>query len=158
MNNRVVVFTISDRCSLGEAEDRSGPAIIDELPRLDATCVHREIIPDDADRIRRGVEAWLGRCEIVITTGGTGVAARDVTPEAIEPLIERRLPGFGEVMRMQAFASVPTSILSRGGAGIARNSLVLYMPGSPRACKECLEWLAPAIRETCKFLRGEKPH
>ncbi len=158
MPNRAVVITVSDRSSSGQREDRSGPAIIAELPALDATLVHREIVPDEIDAIRRGVQQWLGRCELAITTGGTGVDARDVTPDALRPLIERDLPGFGEVMRMRAFDRIATSILSRGGAGIAQRTLVIWLPGSPRAVKECLEWLAPAIRETCKFLRGEKPH
>jgi molybdopterin adenylyltransferase len=158
MSNRAVVITISDRCSRGEAEDLSGPTLIAELPMIDAALIHREIVPDEPDRIRDAVANWLGRCEVVLTTGGTGVAQRDITPEALRPLIERDLPGFGEVMRLRAFERVKTSVLSRGGAGIAKNTLIVYLPGSPRACKECIEWLAPATREICRFLRGEPPH
>lgn len=158
MKNRAVVITVSDRSAAGAREDRSGPVIISELATLDAALVHRQVVPDEISHIRPAVETWLGRCELLITTGGTGIAARDVTPEAIEPLLERRLPGFGEVMRMRAFERTPTSVLSRGGAGISRNTLVIYLPGSPKAVAECLEWLAPAIRETCRFLRGESPH
>lgn len=158
MVNRAVVITISDRCAANQAVDESGPAIIERLGGLDASVVHREIVADDVDRIRQTVEKWLGRAEIVVTTGGTGVAARDVTPEALEPLIERPLPGFGEVMRLRAFERTKLSILSRGGAGIARGTLVLWLPGSPKAVRECLEWLGPAIRHVCEFLRGGKPH
>jgi molybdenum cofactor synthesis domain-containing protein len=158
MRNRAVVITISDRCSAGQAEDRSGPAIIDQLVALDASLVHREVIPDDKDRIREAVKTWIGRCELILTTGGTGVAPRDVTPEAIVPLIERPLPGFGEAMRMQAFERTPMSVLSRGGAGITGDSLIVWLPGSVKAVTECVEWLTPAIRHACEFLRGGRPH
>ncbi len=158
MSNRAVILTISDRCHRGEVEDRGGPAIFAQLPAFDAVSIHHEIIPDERDRITNVVRSWLGRCDLLITTGGTGVAARDVTPEAIEPLIDRPLPGFGEVMRMRAFERLPLSILSRGGGGIAGNTLIVWLPGSPKAVTECLQWLAPAIKHACQFLRGEKPH
>lgn len=158
MSKRAVVITVSDRCSRGQAEDRSGPAIIERLAELDATLVHRQIIPDELDAIRQTVATWIGRCDVILTTGGTGPAVRDVTPEAIEPLLERRLPGFGEVMRLRGFGRMPLSILSRGGAGAAGGTLIVWLPGSPRAVRECLEWLAPAIRHACAVLRGEAAH
>ncbi|MFN0135868.1 MAG: MogA/MoaB family molybdenum cofactor biosynthesis protein [Phycisphaerae bacterium] len=153
-----MVLTISDRCAAGTADDKSGPAIIEHLHALDGVLVHRETVPDDVDRIRGVVTAWLGRCELIITTGGTGVAERDVTPEAIEPLIKRPLPGFGEIMRMNAFERTAMSILSRGGAGIAGRTLVVWLPGATKGVRECLDWLTPAMRHACQFLRGEKPH
>ena len=156
--NRAVVVTISDRCSAGDAVDRSGPEIVDCLPKVQASLIHRETIPDEVDRIRAVAERWLGRCELLITTGGTGIADRDVTPEAFGPLIEKPLPGFGEVMRMQAYERLPLSIISRAGAGVARGTLVIWLPGSTRAVRECLEWLAPAIGHCCDFLAGRKPH
>lgn len=155
---RAVVLTISDRCSAGEAEDRSGPAAIEHLARIDASLVHREIVPDEIERIRSVVQAWVNRCDLLIATGGTGLSPRDVTPEAIEPLLDRRLPGFGEVMRMRAFDRLPQSILSRGGAGSIGTTLIVWLPGAPRAVTECLDWLSPAIRHACGLLRGEKPH
>lgn len=158
MVNRAVVITVSDRCSAGQAVDESGPAIIDLLPSVDASIVHRETIPDDVDRIRQAVETWLNRAELIVTTGGTGVAPRDVTPEAIAPLIERPLPGFGEVMRMRAYERTKLSVVSRSGAGVSGKSLVIWLPGSPRAVRECFDWLAPAIAHVCEFLRGAKPH
>lgn len=158
MVNRAVVFTISDRCARGEREDRSGPAAIELLPSLDALLVHREIIPDEAPQIRRAVSTWLARANLLIATGGTGVAPRDVTPEALAPLIERPLPGFGEVMRLRAFERNPLSITSRGGAGVAGSSLLIWLPGSPKATRECLEWLATPIKHVCVLLRGESPH
>ncbi|MFO0840488.1 MAG: MogA/MoaB family molybdenum cofactor biosynthesis protein [Phycisphaerae bacterium] len=158
MPNRAVVITVSDRCSRGEVEDRSGPVALEHLQALDAACIHREIVPDDVERIRAAVRNWVGRCELIVTSGGTGLAQRDVTPEAIEPLIERRLPGFGEAMRIQTFRKTPLSILSRGGGGVARSTLVIWIPGSPKAVAECLEALTPAIRHACQFLRGDRPH
>lgn len=158
MTNRAVVITISDRCAAGVREDRSGPAIIEQLEELEAALIHRETIPDELQRIRETVGRWIDRCELIITTGGTGLAARDVTPEAIGPLIQRPLPGFGEAMRMHFFATQPLSILSRSGAGVAGRTLIVWLPGSPGAVRECLEALAPAIRHACGYLRGQPPH
>jgi molybdopterin adenylyltransferase len=154
MPNRAVVLTISDRSAAGTREDRSGPVLIESLAGVDAVLVHRQIVPDEAAAIRDVVRGWLGRCELILTTGGTGIAPRDVTPEAIEPLLEKRLPGMGEVMRLRAFERLPTSILSRSGAGIAGGTLIVYLPGSPKAVRECMEWLSPAIRHACALLAG----
>ena len=158
MAYRAVVLTISDSRSRGAAEDRGGPAIVEQLNALDAVLVHREIVPDEVDRIRAVVQQWIGRCDMLLTTGGTGVAPRDVTPEAIEPLLERDLPGVGEIMRINAFARTPLSILSRGGAGVAQGTLVVWLPGQPKGVTECLVWLAPAIRHTCEILKGGNAH
>lgn len=158
MQNRAVILTISDRVSRGEAVDLSGPAIIESLPALDATAIHREVVPDEVERIRAVAGAWVDRCTLLLSTGGTGIAPRDVTPEALAPLVQRALPGFGEVMRLRAFDRLPTSILSRSGAGVSGRTLLLWLPGSPRAVRECLEWLAPAIKHTCAMLRGETGH
>lgn len=158
MSARAVVITISDRSADGSRADTSGPAVIESLPDLDASLVHREIIPDELERIRDGVARWIDRADLILTTGGTGVATRDVTPEAILPLIQKHLPGFGEVMRLRAFDRTPMSILSRGGAGVSGKTLIIWLPGSPKAVMECIEWLAPAIRHACAVLRGETPH
>jgi molybdenum cofactor synthesis domain-containing protein len=152
------VLTISDRCSAGDAVDRSGPEIIESLPMLESRLIHREIVPDEIGLIRAAAERWVNRCELLVSTGGTGVAARDVTPEALAPVITRGLPGFGEVMRLKAFEKQPMAVVSRGGAGLADRTLVIWLPGSPKAVRECIEWLAPAIRHVCQFLRGERPH
>lgn len=158
MNNRAVVITVSDRCAAGTQRDESGPAIIDALPTLEAALVHREVVADEVAVIRETTRAWLGRAELILLTGGTGVSDRDVTPDAVEPLMERALPGFGEVMRLRGFERTPLSIVSRSGAGISRKTLVVWLPGSPRGARECVQWLAPAIRHICGFLRGEQPH
>jgi molybdopterin adenylyltransferase len=158
MSNRAVIVTISDRVSRGEAPDQSGPAILERLPALDAVAVHREVVPDEIEHIRTAATTWIDRCELLLTTGGTGIAPRDVTPEALAPLVERPLPGFGEVMRLRAFERLPTSVLSRSGAGVAGGTLLLWLPGSPRAVRECLDWLAPAIKHASAMLRGDTGH
>jgi len=98
------------------------------------------------------------RLDLVITTGGTGITVRDVTPEATRPILEKELPGFGEAMRMASFAKVNTAILSRATAGVRGRSLIVNLPGKPSAVRECLAVLAPAIREGVAHLRGEDPH
>ena len=152
---RTVVLTISDSRSRRPAADRGGPAVIDQLPHLDGHLVHRDIIPDQIDAIRPAVQAWLTRSDLILTTGGTGVAPRDVTPEALAPLIDRPLPCFGELMRLHAFDANPLTIASRSGAGVSGSTLIVWLPGSPRAARECLTWLAPAIKHVCQLLRGE---
>lgn len=151
---RAVVLTISDSRSAGRAEDRSGPAIVERLSLVDSVLVHREVVPDEIEAIQQVVRTWVGRCEMILTTGGTGISDRDVTPEAMRPLVERELPGFGEAMRMKAFEKMPTSIVSRGGAGISGRTLIVWMPGSPKAAGECVGWLAGAIRHVCGVLVG----
>ena len=152
-------ITLSDRASAGVYEDRSGP----EIERVFSEhCKEplewiRFVIPDE----RAQIEATLRQlcdeaaCELVITTGGTGPAPRDVTPEATRAVIERELPGFGEIMRVQSFAKVPTAILSRAAAGTRGRTLIINLPGNPRAIGECLPLLLPAIREALRHLRGE---
>jgi molybdopterin adenylyltransferase len=98
------------------------------------------------------------KCDLIVTTGGTGISMRDVTPEATRVVLEKELPGFGEIMRAQSFAKVPTAILSRAVAGTRGKSLIVNLPGKPSAVRECLEILAPAMREGLAHLRGEDPH
>lgn len=152
-------LTLSDRASAGIYEDLSGPEIervfraawgpdepIDFLAR---------ILPDD----RLAIAAELRRladdekCPLIITTGGTGPAPRDVTPEATMDVLEKELPGFGEVMRAVSFAKVPTAILSRAKAGVRGSSLIVNLPGNPRAIAECLPPLIPAVREALRHLK-----
>ena len=153
---KVARVTLSDRASAGVYEDRSGPAIEQVWAAHGGETVEwlRVLIPDE----RVGIEAELRRlcdeehCALVLTTGGTGPAPRDVTPEATRAVIERELPGFGEIMRVQSFASVPTAILSRSTAGTRGRTLIVNMPGNPRAIGECLPLLLPAIREAIRHL------
>lgn len=155
---KVARLTLSDRASAGIYEDRSGPEIERVLGEAIAEEIEwlRLLMPDD----REGIEALLRRladeerCDLVLTTGGTGPAPRDVTPEATRAVLERELPGFGEIMRVQSFAQVPTAILSRSTAGTRGTTLIVNLPGNPKAIGECLPLLIPAIRECLRHLNG----
>jgi molybdopterin adenylyltransferase len=154
--------TVSDRASAGIYEDRSGPEIeivLREVLGPDLVFVS-EIVPDEMDLIASALKRFADEqeCDLIITTGGTGISLRDVTPEATRSVLEKELPGFGEMMRTLSFAKVKTSILSRAIAGIRGRSLVVNLPGKPSAVRECLEILAPAIREGVAHLRGQDPH
>ncbi|CAO3446053.1 Molybdopterin adenylyltransferase (EC 2.7.7.75) [Azospirillum argentinense] len=146
---RIGIVTVSDRASAGIYEDKGGPAIREELERIVASpweAVAR-VIPDD----REGIAATLieladrERCDLIVTTGGTGPAPRDVTPEATEQVCEKMMPGFGELMRSVSLSVVPTAILSRQTAGIRGNSLIVNLPGKPSAIHDCLMAVFPAI-------------
>jgi molybdopterin adenylyltransferase len=155
-------LTISDRASAGVYADRSGPEIENALREfLGAGATFESlIVPDEVDLISAALRKFADglKCDLVVTTGGTGIAARDVTPEATTAVLEKELPGFGEAMRMQSLARVKTAILSRAVAGTRGACLIVNLPGRPSAVRECLEILAPAIREGLAHLRGEDPH
>ena len=154
-------LTVSDRASAGVYADRSGPEIENVLREFftDAT-FEVAIVPDELDLIAASLKSFSDemKCDLVVTTGGTGISARDVTPEATRAVLEKELPGFGEIMRVQSFAKVKTAILSRAVAGTRGQTLIVNLPGKPTAVRECLEILAPAIREGVAHLRGEDPH
>lgn len=154
-------ITISDRASAGIYADRSGPEIEAVLREVFAGAIFDPVIvPDELDLISAALKklADESQCDLIVTTGGTGVSVRDVTPEATKAVLEKELPGFGEAMRMQSLAKVKTAILSRATAGTRGRSLIVNLPGKPTAVRECLEILAPAIREGVAHLRGEDPH
>ena len=154
-------LTVSDRASAGIYEDRSGPEIERVLRAAlgDATFVSA-IVPDEQDKISVQLRDFADaqQCDLIVTTGGTGVSPRDVTPEATRAVLEKELPGFGEIMRVQSFAKVRTAILSRAVAGTRGRSLIINLPGKPTAVAECLAVLADAIREGVAHLRGDDPH
>lgn len=155
-------ITISDRASAGIYEDRSGPEIEKVLRDFLGSAVKFEtaLVPDEIPLISAALRKFVDemKCDLVITTGGTGIASRDVTPEATRPILEKELPGFGEAMRMQSLAKVKTAILSRALAGTRGKTLIINLPGKPTAVRECLEILSPAIREAVAHLRGDDPH
>ncbi|MBK3734724.1 molybdopterin adenylyltransferase [Azospirillum brasilense] len=146
---RIGIVTVSDRASQGIYEDKGGPAIREELERIVASPWEpvARVIPDD----REGIVATLieladrERCDLIVTTGGTGPAPRDVTPEATEQVCEKMMPGFGELMRSVSLTVVPTAILSRQTAGIRGSSLIVNLPGKPSAIHDCLMAVFPAI-------------
>ncbi len=154
---KVARLTLSDRASAGVYVDRSGPEIeriVGEAGFAEVEWV-RVVMPDE----REAIEALLKRlcdeesCDLILTTGGTGPSARDVTPEATRAVLLRELLGFGEAIRMQSFAKVPTAILSRATAGTRGRCLIVNLPGNPKAIGECLPMLFPAIKEALKHLR-----
>jgi molybdopterin adenylyltransferase len=153
---------VSDRATAGVYEDRSGPEIeriLGEAFGVDAEFV-AVMVPDEQDQISAQLRELADRrhCDLIVTTGGTGIDLRDVTPEATRAVFERELPGFGEAMRMQSLIKVKTAILSRATAGTRGRALIVNLPGKPAAVRECLEILVPAIREAVAHLHGEDPH
>jgi molybdopterin adenylyltransferase len=156
---KVARITLSDRASAGLYADRSGPEIERVFCEAWGGAVEFEahLLPDERDLIAETLRLVCarGECALLITTGGTGPSARDVTPEATRAVLEKELPGFGEAMRMLSFPTVPTAILSRATAGIRGKTLILNLPGNPRAIGECLPPLLPAIREALRHLAGE---
>ncbi|PWC39380.1 molybdopterin adenylyltransferase [Azospirillum sp. TSO35-2] len=145
---KIGIVTVSDRASRGIYEDKGGPAIREELTRLIASPWQAEarVIPDELDLIAATLaELCDAGCALVVTTGGTGPAPRDVTPEATERVCDKMMPGFGELMRTVSLTVVPTAILSRQTAGIRGSSLIVNLPGKPSAIHDCLMAVFPAI-------------
>jgi molybdopterin adenylyltransferase len=155
-------ITISDRASAGVYADCSGPEIENVLREFLGSAVKFEsaIVPDEIDLISAALKKFADelKCDLIVTTGGTGISTRDVTPEATRAVLEKELPGFGEAMRMQSLAKVKTAILSRALAGTRGPTLIVNLPGKPSAVRECLEIIAPAMCEGLAHLRGENPH
>jgi molybdopterin adenylyltransferase len=149
-------ITCSDRASAGIYEDKGGPEIERVFTSVWTEPVEfvAKIIPDEVGQIEAALRHLADEleCPLIITTGGTGFAARDVTPEATLAVIEKELPGFGEIMRAVSFAVAPTSILSRATAGTRGRSLIINLPGNPKAIAQCLPPLLPAIREALRHL------
>jgi len=133
--------------------DAAGALLIEELATFDAALVHRERVPPDVARVTAAARAWLGRCDVLLLTGGCGPSPSDVTPAAVASLLNYPLPGFGELMRRTLTADAPELAASRCGAGIAADTLVIWLPGRPAQCQAALRAIAPAVRRTCAALR-----
>ena len=155
MTISLAVLTVSDSRSSGKRADESGDAIAAYAATLDAEVVTRECVPDEEEVIRERLAELSKKVDLVLTTGGTGVSPRDVTPEATRAVIEKELPGFGEALRMSVFERMPRSILSRATAGVAGRCLIVNLPGSPRGVREALALLAEAIRHGVEVARGD---
>ncbi|MEN5081198.1 molybdopterin adenylyltransferase [Bosea sp. TWI1241] len=157
---RIGIVTVSDRASAGIYPDEGGPAIADYLMKALASPWQAlaRIVPDDRGVIAETLTALADSegCCLVVTTGGTGPAPRDVTPEATEDVIEKPMPGFGELMRQVSLAKVPTAILSRQTAGIRGGCLIVNLPGRPRAIAECLDAVMPAIPYCIDLIGGPR--
>lgn len=158
MTVAIGILTVSDRASKGEYEDRGGPAIEEYLNRILSCEWHPEaiVVSDTQAEIETALSQLADKqnCHLIITTGGTGPAARDVTPEATEAVCNKMMPGFGELMRKASLEKVPTAILSRQTAGIRNQSLIVNLPGQPKAISECLDVVFPAIPYCIDLLNG----
>jgi molybdopterin adenylyltransferase len=154
---RAVVVTISDKGYTGEREDRSGPILAEALGRIGAQVVDRRIVPDEPDRISALLAelADRGDIDLIATTGGTGIAPRDRTPEATRAVIEREVPGIAEALRFDGYRRTPLAAISRGIAGIRGQCLIVNLPGSPRAVAEGMETLGAILPHAIQMMRGE---
>ena len=155
---KIGIVTVSDRASVGIYEDISGPAIIATLNDYLTSEWEPEyvVIPDEQDVIEKTLIELTDEkgCCLVVTTGGTGPAKRDVTPEATEAVCDRMMPGFGELMRAESLKFVPTAILSRQTAGLRKDSLIVNLPGKPKSIRECLDAVFPAIPYCIDLMDG----
>ena len=151
------ILTVSDKGAKGQRPDESGKVIRDSLSRLDSHIVKYEIVPDEEEVIARKLTDWAdaGEIDVILTTGGTGLAQRDVTPEATLFVVDKVVPGFAEAMRAKTFEITPMAILSRAAAGVRGKCLIINLPGSPKAVQECLEVILPAITHAVEIIKGE---
>ncbi len=158
MSIKIGILTVSDRAHAGTYEDISGRAIINTLNDYltsDWSSIY-EIVPDEHNLIEQALIKMVdtNQCCLVITTGGTGPAKRDVTPEATEAVCDRMMPGFGELMRAESLKYVPTAILSRQTAGLRKSSLIINLPGKPKSIRECLDAVFPAVPYCIDLMDG----
>lgn len=155
---KIGIVTVSDRASAGVYEDLSGKAIIDTLNDYLISAWHSEyrLIPDEQPLIEQTLRELADEqgCCLIVTTGGTGPAKRDVTPEATEAVCDRMMPGFGELMRTESLKYVPTAILSRQTAGLRGSSLIINLPGKPKAIRQCLDAVFPAVPYCIDLMDG----
>jgi molybdenum cofactor synthesis domain-containing protein len=148
------VLTVSDRVSRGEAEDRSGDAL-EELLRADGYDVERRVVPDEREQIAAALGELVRSARIVLSTGGTGLAPRDVTPEATREVLDREAPGVAQALRADSIAKTPHGLLSRGTAGVAGATLVVNLPGSTGGCRDGYAVLRPALEHALRLLADE---
>jgi molybdopterin adenylyltransferase len=154
---KVAILTISDKGSKGEREDSSGPLIQEMVKDLPAEVVHYEIIPDEKEIIVQALKKSADqlKADLILTTGGTGMSPRDVTPDATLQVVERQVPGFAEAMRAESLKKTPHAMISRAIAGIRGSTLIVNLPGSPKSVKENLAVILPALPHALSKLKGD---
>lgn len=153
----VAIVTISDSAVAGTREDKSGPALEQRVRELGWTVAQRAVVPDDRTLIAKTIVNF-GHLDLILTTGGTGLAPRDVTPEAVKLIADREVPGFGELMRSEGLKSTRFAPLSRGGAATRGSALIVMLPGSPRGAVESLNAVAHLIPHVVDLLHGRTEH
>jgi molybdenum cofactor synthesis domain-containing protein len=153
----VGILTISDKGSRGERQDKSGEAIREILSSIDARIVNYDIVPDEKELIAQELISWAdeNNLDVILTTGGTGLTPRDVTPEATLAVVDRIVPGFAEAMRAESLKKTPMAMLSRAVVGTRGKCLIINLPGSPKAVRECLEVVLPALPHAVETLKGQ---
>lgn len=153
----VGILTASDKGSRGEREDKSHDVIVETLNNLDAEVVWYQIVPDEKEIIKEKLIELADevKVDLALTTGGTGLSPRDVTPEATAEVIDKEVPGFAEAMRAESLKKTPAAMISRAIAGIRKRTLIINLPGSPKGARECLEVALPALPHAVEVIRGE---
>jgi molybdopterin adenylyltransferase len=159
-NIRAIVITVSDACSRGEREDTSGAALVQLLTELGSEIVDRKILSDDLDPLVQELTDYAQRDDVnlIITTGGTGLGPRDNTPEATQQVIEREAPGIAEAIRVESLKATPMAMLSRAVCGVRSGTLIINVPGSPKAVRESFAVVAPIIPHAIDLLAGRTKH
>jgi len=151
----VAVLTLSDKGSRGEREDLSGPLIADILKPIGADLKYYEILPDEKDLIKKKLMEYCGKVDLILTTGGTGLTPRDVTPDATSEIIDREVSGIAELMRFEGFKKTRRAALSRAVAGVKANTLIINLPGSPQAVRENLDVILDIIPHAIEKIKGD---
>jgi len=154
---KVAIITMSDKGSKGEREDSSGPVIKEMIKDIPAQVIHYEIIPDEGDQIVKALKKCADqlKVDLILTTGGTGLSPRDVTPDATLEVIDKEIPGFSEAMRAESLKKTPHAMISRAVCGIRGSSLIVNLPGSPKSVKENLAVILPALPHALSKLKGD---
>ena len=155
MKIQVGIITVSDRAAAGQYDDLGGPLLREAADGYGWSVASETVVTDDKEQIQRAIREQIAKgAHLVLTTGGTGVAPRDVTPEAVKEIADRELPGFGEVMRMESMKITKNAILSRNMAAAVGNSLVICLPGKPKGAVECLGFVVGAIPHCVEVVAG----
>ena len=157
---RSVVITVSDACARGEREDASGAALVELLEGIGATVVERKVMSDDLDPLSEALRQCAARSDVnlILTTGGTGLGPRDNTPEATQRIIEREAPGISEAMRVETLKQTPMAMISRGVSGVCSATLIINLPGSPKAVRESFAVIKPVLSHAVDLLAGKTEH